>query len=132
MTEKSERELFIDRLRATAPPLERIETQAFGVVYMRQQSGADQARYLALQREFDQMKRPMTPAAHLAVMLLTSDGAPMFPKPLEGLDVLDAAGAKELDELYQAFLRVMALDSRAIENAEKKSSSSQSENSGTS
>lgn len=132
MTEKSERELFIERLQATAPKLERIETQAFGAVYMRRQNGADQARYLALQREFDQQKKPMTPAAHLAVMLLTSDGQVMFPDPLAGLQILDSAGGHELDELYKAFLQVMRLESQSVEDAEKKSSSSQSANSGTS
>lgn len=131
MTENVERQEFINRLKASAPTLERIETKRFGTVYMRRQNGADQARYLALQRELDALKRPLTPAAHLAVMLLQSDGEPIFPKPLEGLSIVEAAGAADLDELYQAFLQVIRLDASAVENAEKKSSSSQSGNSGT-
>lgn len=125
---------FLDRLKAAAVPLERIETKELGTVYMRRQTGEDRWRLLMLQDELLKAgKKRIPPAAIVAVSLIKEDGSPQFGEDLaEGFALLNAIGGDVLEELYNKALAITGLGHRALENAEKKSSSSQSSESGTS
>lgn len=126
---------LLERLKASKPQLEAIETETLGTVYTRRQTGEDQLKIVALQREIGRdtmlgLPKSTFAAVMGAVMLLNEDGTPLFPKADEGYAVLKDCGADELNELYDALMRHHS-GSVALEEAEKKSSSSQSSESGT-
>jgi|SRR5882672_8322047 len=123
---------FIEKLKGAVPGIVSVETKTFGLVYMRRPSGADQARLLGLHRSLETSKAGgLPPAAVLAVSIMRSDGTPMFTDLMEGFLLLSATGSRQLDELFAGFLKISHLGAHALEDAEKKSLSGQSSESGT-
>lgn len=125
-------EEFIQKLQARRPQLVPIEC-SLGTVYMRRPTAEDRWRLLQVQAELSGkgVKR-VPPVVIVAVALIKADGTPMFEDIGVGVDQLNAADGDDVDELYQKVLEVTGLGKRALEAAEKKSSGSQSSDSGTS
>jgi len=124
---------FIARLTATEPPIEAVDVEGFGRVYFRRQSGEDQWRLLTVQAELAKQGRDRVPvAAYVAIVLLKSDGSPMFEDVDAGFRAIARIDSEILGRLYEHALRVTGLGDRALEDSEKKSSSSQGSEPGTS
>ena len=117
---------FMARCAAAEPKVEAADIEGFGRVYLRRQSGEDQWRLLTVQSELASKGRDRVPvAAYVAVVLLKSDGSPMFDDLEAGFQTLSRMDSTVLGRLYEHALRVTGLGERAVEDAEKKSSSSQ-------
>ncbi len=123
---------LLERLKAARPQLEPVDAGSLGKVYMRRQTGEDRWRLLSLQDELTKAGRSkIPPAAVVAVSLVKEDGSPQFDDVAEGFQALNGIDAEQLDLLYEKALSITGLGKRALENAEKKSLSSQSSESGT-
>jgi hypothetical protein len=126
---------LLDRLQANAPKLVAVEIKSVGTVYLRKQTGEDQLKIHALQKEISAgtlMSMPDSTFAAIlgAVMLLKSDGSPLFDDAKTGYDTLKVCDAGDLRELGKALMS-QQLGPQALEDAEKKSLSSQTSEPGT-
>lgn len=122
---------FIERLRAKQCPLEKVET-SIGEFYFRRRTGADRYRMLVIQSALEKQNvLAVPPALWVGVHLLNPDGSYVFANAEEGFLFIDSLDGEVVDELWGHFLRISGLGKRALETAEKKSSSSQSSDSGT-
>lgn len=128
---------FLERMQASKPKLQAIETATLGTVFIRRQTGEDQLKVYALGDLIGVGKLAALPesvfaAVMGAIMFLNEDGTQLFADAKQGYETLNACGADELRELYKVIMKVTRPTSaKDIEEAEKKSSSSQSEESGT-
>lgn len=123
---------FIERLRSRIPKLEKVETSA-GAFYMRRTTGGDQYQLLLLRSVLQEKGHThLPPALVVASALMNENGKPLFANLDQGFEFCNDLEDKLLDELYDHALRITGLGARAIEDAEKKSLSSQSSDSGTS
>jgi hypothetical protein len=126
---------LLERLSASRPQRQAVETKTLGTVYLRRLTGADQLRIHAMEEVIGATKLASLPrstwaAVVGAVMLLKEDGTQLFDDADAGYKVLVQAGSRELEELCDALLSVQ-VGSKALENAEKKSSSDQTSEPGT-
>jgi hypothetical protein len=126
MTGEPEVKSILERLKDRIPKLERVETKALGVVFMRRQTGEDQMKIRQIQagisaENIAAMPKAFYAACFGAVMLRNEDGSPVFEDPAAGYETLRQVGAIELNVLYDEMMRISHLDEKAIEDAEKKS-----------
>jgi hypothetical protein len=136
MSDEPDVKSILERLKERIPKLERIETETMGVVYMRRQTGEDQAKIRAIQLGFSKdnitgLPDSMFAAIFGAVMLRNEDGSPVFEDPEEGYKTLSQVGAAELNVLYKEMMRISGLTQKVLEDAEKKSSGDQISEPGT-
>jgi len=126
---------LLERLKASRPKLEIVETKGLGRLYMRRQTGEDHLKISALQQEIGPTTLEKLPASTWAavvgaVMLLNEDGTPAFEDVKAGYELLKECDAGDLHELYKALMKHHQ-GGASMEEAEKKSSSSQTSEPGT-
>lgn len=127
---------FLERLQSRHPTLERIELQNLGTVYMRKPTGEDHAKIGKIKMELSKEKLAQLPQTVFAavmgsVMLLQEDGTPIFENAQEGFEALAKIDGDDLHDLYKQIMRITGNSPTAMEDAEKKSSSSQTSEPGT-
>lgn len=124
---------LIERLKAARPTVERIETKGpLGLVCMQRLNGATRWQLIQIQNEAQgRGKKSIPPALIVALALCNEDGTPAFAELTDAITALDEITVEALDELYEHALRITGLGKKSLEDAEKKSSSSQSSESGT-
>jgi hypothetical protein len=127
---------FLARLKSAKPKIEQVETKAFGIIYLRRPNGTDSMKISALRQEMGAQGLTTVPKAVLgavfgSVLLLNENGSPQFETPEKGFAELCEAGSNELSELWDAIAKVAYDTPTALEDAEKKSSSDQTSDSGT-
>lgn len=125
------RKSVIERLRDKTCPIVKFET-TLGEFFARRQTAADQFRFLAMQSELQKLGHTHLPAALVvAASLINEDGTYVWPDAEEGYLFLQEKEGDVVQELFRHLIEITGLREHAVEEAEKKSSSSQSENSGT-
>jgi len=123
-----------ERLNALQFDIEKIETKTrLGTIYMRQISGAERWNLLQIQAQLQgEGVRRLPPALVIAVALCKEDGSKAFEDLDAAFKLIDGKLTfAEVDEIFEHALRVTQLGKKALESAEKKYSSSQSDESGT-
>lgn len=124
---------FVARLKARQPKLVQVETKNLGTVYMRRPTGEDRWRLLTIQTEVAKSGvHRLPPAAVVAVSVVDERGAPYFEDLAEGYQLLSQIDVDDLNELYLKALEITGLGELALEAAEKKSSATPSDDSGSS
>jgi hypothetical protein len=117
---------FLKRLEAFQCKLEEVNTKA-GTFYMRRRTGGDRYRFGLIQAQLQKDGHTSVPPALVVAWALLDDkGTPLFLDLQKGYDFCNALDGELLLELYDEALRITGLASRSFEDAEKKSSSSQS------
>ena len=102
-------------------------------VYMRQITGAMRQALITVQEMVEAKpdgKKYLSPSVVIAAALCDAEGAPLYEFDV-AVRWIGQQRAAVQDELFEHALRITGLGDRAVEDAEKKSSSSQSEESGT-
>lgn len=123
---------YIARLKAHVPALVPVDCAA-GRFYMRRRTAADRHRMAIIQVELQREGMTTVPPSLIVAWALLDDkGQPVFVDLNEGYEFCNGLEGDLLAELYERALDVTGLGPRALEDAEKKSSSSQSLDSGTS
>jgi len=133
---------LIARIQSAQPRVERIDTavanpetgETLGIVFMKRLSGEMRWHLLQIQSELEARgKKRIPPHVIAAVAMCNEDGSPAFSELADGATLLHRMHPEQLDELYDHALRVTGLGAKAkdVEEREKKSSSSQSDESGT-
>lgn len=129
---------FLERVRARRPALQKVELESFGAFYLRLPTGADQVKITGLKQALQKQGLESLPQSAFAavmgaVLMLQEDGAPFFEDPEAGYHELSQMNAKDLDDLYVKVTEICTpmLTAKAVEDAEKKSSSDQNSPPGT-
>jgi hypothetical protein len=123
---------ILERFRTKVPALVKIETE-IGEFYARRPTGEDQWQLLQYQRDLSSKgHESMPPALVVAACLRTADGALIWADVEEGYLFLNTIENRFLTDIFNKVLDITGIGKRAVEIAEKKSSSSQSSDSGTS
>ena len=130
---------LLDRIKARQPQLQKVELRSLGTVYLRRPTGADQLKIAHLKQELNAQNLKILPTSVFAsvmgcVLLLQEDGTPVFDDPEAGFQALQSMDGEDLLELNEKLMEICApsLTAKAVEEAEKKSSSDQKSDSGTS
>lgn len=122
---------FVSRIRAATPAIIKVDTP-IGEFYMRRQSGADRFRMLEVQRGLrDAGHEVIPPGLVVAASLITADGEYVFKDVAEGFKICDGMERRILDVLFNKALEITGIGEKSLEDAEKKSFSGQSSDSGT-
>jgi hypothetical protein len=115
------------RIAQTAPKAVKVETKLSGDWHMVRPNGARRWVLLDLQAKLakgGQFRIP--PAAVVATAVCDEAGAALFGSYDEAYDAFSQMEFAALEELYEQALEITGLGKRSLEDAEKKSSSSQS------
>lgn len=115
------------RIASTAPKAVKVETKLSGEWFMVRPNGARRWVLLDLQAKLaksGQFRIP--PAAVVATAVCDESGAALFADYDAAYAAFSEMEFSALEELYEQALEITGLGKRALEDAEKKSSSSQS------
>lgn len=130
---------LLDRIKSRQPQLQKVELKCLGTVYLRRPNGADQLKIAHMKQELSAQNLKILPTSVFAavmgsVLLLQEDGTPFFDDVEAGYQALQSMDAEDLIELNTKLMEICApsLTAKAVEEAEKKSSSDQNSDSGTS
>jgi hypothetical protein len=122
---------ILDRLSAQAPRVEQVDT-SFGPFWMQSISGERHFHFLKVQKDLTEKGASTIPPSFIvAVALCREDGTPLHADLDQTMQIIWRMDKDKMYELYDHALRVTGLGAKALEEAEKKSSSSQSLESGT-
>ena len=122
---------ILELLKAAAPNVERIETD-FGTFYMQSITGEMHFHLVQVQQSLkDRGEKSIPPALVVAVALCSEQGEPLTEDLAETIKIVQRMHKDKLYILFDHALRVTGMGARALEDAEKKSSSSQRSETGT-
>lgn len=122
------------RLKEAGSRIERVDT-SIGTILMRDISGEMRWFLISIEGSIPpgpDGKKRYPPKVITAIALCDEEGDPLFEEFDQTIKFVGKLNEKVQDELYEHALRVTGLGQRALEDAEKKYSSSQSSESGTS
>lgn len=130
---------LLERLRDRRPKLQQVELKNLGTVYLQKPSGEDQMQVTELKLSFSKQGINALPnsvfgAAMAAVLFRNADGTKMFPDAKEGFEEHIKSDGDDLLEIYDAIMEKTGINAKAkklVEDAEKKSLSGQTSDSGT-
>jgi hypothetical protein len=124
---------ILERLKAAAPRVERIDVE-YGPFFMQAISGEMNWHLMQIQEDLQKGgRKSIPPPVIISVALCNEDGSPLCEELADTMRLVARMERRKMYELYDHALRVTGLGVaiKAVEDGEKKSSSSPNSENGT-